>query len=106
LFLRPLRTRRQRQRLVRGEVAPLGAAAAGLQGGADTCSSITLLCRGVDLSQAGPNANTEFSYILGDQLKTNSMFVSTNTGIVGNLVPEGQTFTVQVTVQLKRPLRF
>ena len=65
-----------------------------------------MLCRGVDLSQAGPNANSDFAFILGDQLKTNSMFVSTNTGIIGNLVPEGPTFTVQVMVTLKRPLRF
>jgi len=76
----------------------------------ETCSTISLLCRGVDLTHLGPNASTAFVYLFDDLLKTNSMFVATNSGIVGNLSPDettfkAKTFTIQANVTPKRPLR-
>jgi hypothetical protein len=76
----------------------------------EVCSTISLVCRGVDLTHIGPNASTTFVYLFDDLLKTNSMFVTTNSGIVGNLSPDettfkAKTFTIQANVTPKRALR-
>ena len=52
-----------------------------------------------------PNANTTFAFLLDKQLKASPLLSATNTGILGNLSPEGREFTVQVVVTPKRPLK-
>ena len=76
----------------------------------ETCSTISVVCRGVDLTQIGANANTTFVYLFDDLLKTNSMFVATNSGIIDKLIPDdttykAKTFTIQANITPKRPLR-
>jgi hypothetical protein len=76
----------------------------------EVCSTISLLCRGVDMTQIGPNTTTAFVYLFDDLLKTNSMFAATNSGIVGKMEPDeatfkAKTFTIQANVTPKRPLR-
>jgi type IV pilus assembly protein PilM len=87
---------------------------AGVPGGADTsagppCETITLLVRAVDLVQRTGKAdsNLELAYLLEKELKASSMFVSTNTGFPpgGAVVPEGDTFTFQMHIALKNPLK-
>ena len=70
------------------------------------CTGLILHCRAVDLTQTTgkPELNTTFAFLLASQLQTNALFVSTNTGLQGQLVPEGETFTFQVQVTLKEPL--
>jgi hypothetical protein len=69
------------------------------------CSTINIICRGVDLTHVAPNANTTFAFMLDKELKASPMLAATNSGIVGNLSPEGKEFTVQVVVTPKRPLK-
>ena len=77
----------------------------------ETCQTINVLCRGVDLTHVAPNANTSFAYLLDKNLKESAMFGATNnaSGIVGNLTPdEGgllKTFTVQVVITPRRSLK-
>jgi type IV pilus assembly protein PilM len=84
-------------------------------GGPDTCNTITLLCRGVDLTTRvatdPAKANTAFAFMLDRELKASPMFLGgTNSGIIGNLSPDdttfgNKTFTVQVIVTPRRPLK-
>jgi len=82
--------------------------------GADTsigppCETMTLLVRAVDLVQRTGKAdsNLELAYLLEKELKASSMFVSTNTGFPpgGAVVPDGDTFTFQMHIALKNPLK-
>ena len=66
------------------------------------CNTVTLVCRAVDLGKA--DVNTRFAYMLEDELKGKSVFISTNM-LQGQLVPEGRTFTFQLHVILKNPLK-
>ena len=81
-----------------------GSAAAGVP-----CETITLVVRAVDLVQRTGKAdsNLELAYMLEKELKASSMFVSTNTGFPpgGSVVPDGDTFTFQMHVALKNPLK-
>ena len=43
--------------------------------------------------------------MLDKELKASPLLSATNSGIVGNLSPEGKEFTVQVVVTPKRPLK-
>lgn len=76
----------------------------------EICATMSIVCRGLDLTQVAPNANTTFAYKLDEELKASALFFPTNTGIVGKLVPddktfEAKTFTVDVQVTPKRPLK-
>ncbi len=81
-----------------------GSAAAGVP-----CETITLVVRAVDLVQRTGKAdsNLELAYMIEKELKASSMFVSTNTGFPpgGSVVPDGDTFTFQMHVALKNPLK-
>lgn len=88
-----------------------GGPAANLPAGrAEECSTVSVVCRGVDLTHVAPNANTTFAFLFDKNLKTNSMFSATNSGIVGNLSPDdvtfkSKTFTIQANITPKRPLK-
>jgi type IV pilus assembly protein PilM len=87
--------------------------AAGAPGGAQpgTCTSIRVLCRGVDINSRVQNmgaANNTFAFDLERQLQASPM-LSTNTSIL-NLTPDDttfgyKTFTVEVVISPKRPLK-
>ncbi len=83
----------------------------GLPGGREEeCSTITLLCRGVDLTHIAPTNNTAFIYVFERNLKANSMFMATNSELIGSLTPDeatfkAKTFLIQVKVTPKRPLK-
>ena len=51
------------------------------------------------------DANQKLAYLLLDQLKSNDMFVGPNTTFQGKTESEGLTFTFQVLVALKHPLK-
>lgn len=76
----------------------------------EECSTVSLVCRAVDLTQVAPNANTAFAFLFDKNLKGNSLFSATNSGIVGNLSPDDVTFraktvTIQANVTPKRSLK-
>ena len=73
-------------------------------GGPNNCNTINVTLRGVDLTSVAPDASSTFAYNLAKELKSNPMF-STNSGLVGALSPQGLTFTVQMQIIPKRPLR-
>jgi hypothetical protein len=80
-----------------------------MTGREDICQTINVLCRGVDLTQVAPNAASDFVYLLDQNLKASSM-LHTNSSIVGDLKPDDaaygvKTFTIQVVVAPKRPLK-
>jgi hypothetical protein len=73
------------------------------------CSTINIVCRGVDLTHVNANANTAFAFLLDKELKANAMF-ATNSGILATSLPDetafpAKTFTIQAVVTLKRPLK-
>ena len=74
----------------------------------ETCSSITVLCRGVDLSGVKAGANDSMAFLLKNNLTASSLIASNTTlgeirlDNTSYLVP---TFTVQVTIGLKKPLK-
>ena len=95
-----------------GGRGPGGAAAQFGVGREETCQTINVLCRGVDLTHVAPNGNTAFAYLLDKNLKASPMLTATNnaSAIVGNLTPDDvtfgvKTFTVQVVITPKRPLK-
>ena len=76
----------------------------------DTCQTINVLCRGVDLTHVAPNASSDFAYLLDQNLKASSMLQATNSSIVGDLKPDDsafgvKTFTIQVVITPRRPLK-
>jgi type IV pilus assembly protein PilM len=70
-------------------------------------STITIVCRAVDLANVMSDANTTLIYTLENELKASKLFDATNTGLVGTITPDEatHTFTVNYTVVLKQPLK-
>lgn len=67
---------------------------------------IHLLCRGVDLTTPKGGENTEFAFMVGAGLKANPLFDPVNTGLVGVMSkPADYTFTFEVSLALKRPIK-
>lgn len=70
-------------------------------------STITLLCKGVSLSQLDPSADADIAFALEKALKASPMFDEKGTSLQGQISQpslEG-TFTFGVTVTLKNPLK-
>jgi hypothetical protein len=82
----------------------------GMMGGpaGDTCSTITVLCRGLDLSSVKAGANDSMAFLLKNNL-TGSSLISSNTTLgeikLDNTSYQVPTFTVQVNIGLKKPLK-
>jgi type IV pilus assembly protein PilM len=75
---------------------------------ANEISLLILTCRGVDRTSVTPSANNQLAYALDQALKKNGdVFDPAGTGLSGTLAQdEGKyTFTFEVTVKLKRPLK-
>ena len=81
-----------------------GGGGPGGPGGPNNCNTINVTLRGVDLTSVAPDASSTFAYNLAKELKSNPLF-STNSGLVGALSPQGLTFTVQMQITPKRPLK-
>jgi type IV pilus assembly protein PilM len=82
----------------------------GMMGGpaGETCSTITVLCRGLDLSSVKAGANDSMAFLLKNNL-TGSSLISSNTTLgeikLDSTSYQVPTFTVQVTIGLKKPLK-
>jgi len=86
---------------------PGAAGGAGSSGGCEI-GSILLTCRGVDMTTTAAAANSQLAYALEQALKKQAdVFDPAGTTLSGNLATdEGKfTFTFEVTVKLKRPVR-
>ena len=83
---------------------PGGLGGPGGPGGPNNCSTISVTFRGLDLTHVAPDASSTFAYNLAKELKANPLF-STNSGLVGALSPQGLTFTVQMQITPKQPLK-
>jgi hypothetical protein len=73
---------------------------------ANEISTITMLCRGVNLDRISPTANKDLAYTLEEQIKKSPLFVEGTT--LGDIVIEPTaplTFTFKLTVKLKRPFK-
>ena len=67
-------------------------------------TTITLVCRAVDLTNVKAGANNDFAFMVDAGLKACPQFDPANTGLVGAMSkPADFTFTFEVAVTLKRP---
>src|ERR1700722_532476 len=79
------------------------------QSATNVIDTVTMVCRGVDLTSTSPSANTEIEFALQDALIKSELFDPnpTNTGLAGDttLDPNTGTFVFGVKLKLKRPIR-
>ncbi len=89
-------------RLPNPEAAPAPDGAAAPQG-----TSMTLLCRAVDLSSIDPSANSQVAYAVENQLKACPIFDSKTTQLTGQITLDNAngTFTFGLTVTLTNSLK-
>ena len=73
---------------------------------ADSCNTIVVICRGVDLTHVAPDANDKFVLgILDKELKASPLLTATNQVVVGNILTDKETFSVQLSITPRRPLK-
>jgi hypothetical protein len=85
-----------------------GPGGGGSPGTGSEISHLILSCKGVDLTAVAPAANNQIAYAVEQALKKQpDLFDPAGTALSGTLgVDEGKyTFTFEVTVKLKRPLK-
>ncbi len=97
------------------DYAAAGSASASPAGGKGGHSSsneidtVTLVCRGVDITSASASADTDIEFALQDALLASPYFDSnpTNTGLAGDhtLDPNTGTFVFGVKLKLRRPIK-
>ena len=79
------------------------------QASTNVIETVTMVCRGVDLSGTSPSANTDIEFALQAALLASPMFDPnpTNTGLVGDntLDPTTGTFVFGVKLKLKQPIK-
>jgi type IV pilus assembly protein PilM len=88
--------------------AASSAASGGAQQSATEISGVILTCRSVNMSSVGPTANGGVAYALESQLKNNTnYFDPVGTSFSGDVRPDSSdlTFSFDMTVKLKRPLK-
>ena len=85
-----------------GGIVPPGAPAR--PPAADSASTFTIVCRAINLSNMSPGANHDIAFALQTELQASPLF-DRETGISGPESPDDVTFTFQVTVKLKQPLK-
>lgn len=69
-------------------------------------ASITMTCRGVNLTQVSPTANKDLAYTLADQINKSGLFAEGTT--MGDITIDETsplTFSFKLTVKLKRPFK-
>jgi len=69
-------------------------------------STVTLICRAVNLSNVDPSANSEIAYAVENELKAIPFFKPEATQLIGQITPDeaNGTFTFGITVTLQKPL--
>ena len=69
-------------------------------------STLTLVCRAVNLSNIDPSANTDIAYTVLNELQANPLFDPKATQLRGDITPDDATgtFTFGITVGLQHPL--
>jgi len=69
-------------------------------------STLTLVCRAVNLSNIDPSANTDIAYTVLNELQANPLFDPKATQLRGDITPDDVTgtFTFGITVGLQHPL--
>ena len=69
-------------------------------------STLTLVCRSVNLSNIDPSANTDIAYTVLNELQANPLFDPKATQLRGDITPDDTTgtFTFGITVGLQHPL--
>ena len=69
-------------------------------------STLTLVCRAVNLSNIDPSANTDIAYTVLNELQANPLFDPKATQLRGDITPDDATgtFTFGITVGLQNPL--
>jgi hypothetical protein len=69
-------------------------------------STVTLICRAVNLSYVDPSANSEIAYAVENELKAIPFFKPEATQLIGQITPDeaNGTFTFGITVTLQKPL--
>jgi len=89
-------------------VAPAGAPA----GNSNQVASVTIVCRGVSLTQApisgnAASANTEMAFALETALRESPLFEAKDTQLTQKVTEDETTgtFTFGLTLKLKRPLK-
>jgi type IV pilus assembly protein PilM len=69
---------------------------------------VVLTCRAMNLTRLAPDANTKLMFAVEQEFKTNALFVPAGT-MLGEraeaVAPEAQTFTFNMTLQLKNPIK-
>jgi type IV pilus assembly protein PilM len=76
------------------------------QTGTAQTSTVTLICRAVNLSNVDPSANSEIAYAVENELKAIPFFKPEATQLTGQITPDeaNGTFTFGITVTLQNPL--
>ena len=71
-------------------------------------TSVIMKCRLLDLKSVGADSNSKFAYMFEGALTNSPYFLPDGTKLSGNLDPakDGLTYTFQVNLTLKRPLKF
>jgi hypothetical protein len=80
----------------------------GTRGTTNEITTIIMQCRALNLKKVKPDANSKLAFAFVDELKSAPAFFETNGTQADNLpdVEESTlTFTFDVTVKLKRPLK-
>ena len=79
------------------------------QASTNVIDTVTMVCRGVDLTSTSPSANTDIEFALQAALQASPMFDPnpTNTGLMGDntVDPTTGTFVFGVKLKLKRPIK-
>ena len=70
-------------------------------------ATVTMLCRGVDLTSVSASANTELAFAVLKDLQTSPLLDAEGTQFEGNIDLDATTgtFTFGITLKLKEPLR-
>lgn len=78
------------------------------QASTNVIDTVTILCRGVDLTSVSASANSDLAFALEQAIKQSSFFDSTNSGLNSDNVtpdPASGTFSFGVKLKLKQPLK-
>jgi type IV pilus assembly protein PilM len=93
-----------------GAVPPEGAAAVAAPGATNEVAKVTLLCRAVSLAYVSPNADPTIAYAVQNELRASTNLFDPKETKLGEQINPDQnqdtnTFTFNVTLALKRPIK-
>jgi type IV pilus assembly protein PilM len=100
---------RMRERYGRFMQAPAPEAAAGPPAATNEINTIRVSCRAVNLQKFQADANSKLALTFVDRVKTLTNYFNPNEMVLGNIAlpePSAVTFTFDVTLKLKTPIKF